>query len=60
MTLLCSDKTGTLTLNTMVIQVCPLNLIQQMASICSCRVVESSTGQMGLVPPSAHYCQTLL
>ena len=28
MTLLCSDKTGTLTLNTMVIQVCPLSLIQ--------------------------------
>ena len=28
MTLLCSDKTGTLTLNTMVIQVCTLKLIQ--------------------------------
>ena len=31
MTLLCSDKTGTLTLNTMVIQVCTFNLIRLMA-----------------------------
>ena len=49
MTLLCSDKTGTLTLNTMVIQVCPLDLIQQMASICSCRVVGCWTSVMNVV-----------
>ncbi len=38
MTLLCSDKTGTLTLNTMVIQVIPAPLLFKMRKAPACRL----------------------
>ena len=60
MTLLCSDKTGTLTLNTMVIQVWSFDLTQWIASVHSCRTAECLTWASDIVFSSAWCCQTLM